>query len=401
MYRVQGGQRIVSLHLSRKGDALLANCQDRIMRLLRTVPPAKAGRQPLEPEQLEAQLKASSTLTGTKGGSLLYGPEGGLLAAPGGANQFQNPAERNEWVAAGFSHDAEHVIGASKADSHSLYIWSRWAQGRGRPAAGSRPARDRAAGAACMPRRAARQARAQCPAAPGCLAAHAAHPHTQSHQSRQSHHHLSRRLAPPSPRPQLHQPHGAHPGRPQGRQRQGPGLAPNQQRGRLRLLDRPRLPVSSPCRACPCTGLQGPAPPALPLHRRLLPPRPLSLLARCPARPAPPAQPAQPRRSWARLYDENWSAFAPDFEELPQNREYVEREDEFDVNERPDEQEGAGAGGCRAPRAPLLLGAGALGGRAGAGGQAGGANVAGGRGTCWLRAAGGRHGLEARCWRQR
>jgi hypothetical protein len=28
-----------------------------------------------------------------------------------------------------------------------------------------------------------------------------------------------------------------------------------------------------------------------------------------------------------------------------ENREYVEREDEFDVNERPDEQEGVGAGG--------------------------------------------------------
>jgi len=36
---------------------------------------------------------------------------------------------------------------------------------------------------------------------------------------------------------------------------------------------------------------------------------------------------------WAKVYEESWTAFQPDFQELKENREYIEREDEFDIKD--------------------------------------------------------------------
>jgi len=52
-----------------------------------------------------------------------------------------------------------------------------------------------------------------------------------------------------------------------------------------------------------------------------------------PTRPllATPLDPSGSLHIWSKHYAQNWTAFAPDFEELPNNEEYIEREDEFDI----------------------------------------------------------------------
>ncbi|CAL6438340.1 unnamed protein product [Bathycoccus prasinos] len=43
---------------------------------------------------------------------------------------------------------------------------------------------------------------------------------------------------------------------------------------------------------------------------------------------------------WAKVYEESWTAFQPDFKELKENREYIEREDEFDIKDEEENIDG-------------------------------------------------------------
>lgn len=56
-----------------------------------------------------------------------------------------------------------------------------------------------------------------------------------------------------------------------------------------------------------------------------------------------------PLQFWCTDANANWSAFAPDFQELEENVEYVEKEDEFDVQVRHSQrgrgERGGGMGG--------------------------------------------------------
>ncbi|PNW85636.1 hypothetical protein CHLRE_03g195750v5 [Chlamydomonas reinhardtii] len=152
--RLPNSARVTDLVLNRKGDLLLATCQDQRVRMFELAP-AVAGRQgaavaaagapgaggssngdgggagsapmpapavqPLEPPT-DAQLAEAVGNKVIKSGSLLHG-ESGLLRH---VRDFQNAVERTPWRTAAFSADSEHVVGATAAKSQLLlYIWNR------------------------------------------------------------------------------------------------------------------------------------------------------------------------------------------------------------------------------------------------------------------------------------
>ncbi|KAG2442313.1 hypothetical protein HXX76_002399 [Chlamydomonas incerta] len=168
--RLPNSARVTDLVLNRKGDLLLATCQDQRVRMFELAP-AVAGRHgaaaaaaaaaatataagaataaqvaggssngdggeagstpplppPPPPPQLQepptdAQLAEAVGNKAIKSGSLLHG-ESGLLRH---VRDFQNAVERTPWRTAAFSADSEHVVGATAARSQLLlYIWNR------------------------------------------------------------------------------------------------------------------------------------------------------------------------------------------------------------------------------------------------------------------------------------
>ncbi|KXZ44251.1 hypothetical protein GPECTOR_70g482 [Gonium pectorale] len=117
--------RVTELHLNRKGTLLLATCQDQRVRMYDVVIPTHAQQQAL-PLQVPSEVQLAEALANNKSvksGSLLHGPEGGLLRH---VRDFQNAVERTPWRMAAFSTDSEHVVGAAASKAQlQLYIWNR------------------------------------------------------------------------------------------------------------------------------------------------------------------------------------------------------------------------------------------------------------------------------------
>eukprot|EP00798_Chlamydomonas_sp_ICE-L_P031591 gene31591-6785_t len=121
--------RILSLSLNRKGTLLLANCQDRVIRMYELTPISGNKAPSYDETELKAALADAKAAGGKvqKSGSLLYGADSDkrrpLVVA---VREFQNAVERPAWRMACFSSDSEHVIGAAATKStHHIYVWNR------------------------------------------------------------------------------------------------------------------------------------------------------------------------------------------------------------------------------------------------------------------------------------
>ena len=175
LVRLPATARVLSLTLNRRGTLVLANCHDKVLRLLEaprgagaaataaaapTSRPAAGGRSrggstagggggsgsgsgassaafksyAVGPE-LSAALKAAGEPA--RAGPLLLPPESAPLRPPaagggaggggGAAAQFMNAVERTQWRGAAFSADGEHVAAAvgGRDAGHKVFVWSR------------------------------------------------------------------------------------------------------------------------------------------------------------------------------------------------------------------------------------------------------------------------------------
>ncbi|GMH39772.1 hypothetical protein BSKO_07670 [Bryopsis sp. KO-2023] len=114
--KVPQTNRILGMHLNRKGTLLLVNCSDRVIRLFNVEANFSPGGR-LDEKACSEKLAGKSI---PKSGSLLW--EDPLLSLK---NEFQNVIERTQWKCMAFSADSEYVsVGASSKSEHLLYIWS-------------------------------------------------------------------------------------------------------------------------------------------------------------------------------------------------------------------------------------------------------------------------------------
>lgn len=109
---------VSSMALNKQGSSLLLNCLDKVIRLADVAArPAK-----MKPVSRDAAEEALRSATADKQGSLLH-PDGRALISLLPVT-YSTPVDRELWVAAVFTHDGKHVLGASASSKHRIHIWS-------------------------------------------------------------------------------------------------------------------------------------------------------------------------------------------------------------------------------------------------------------------------------------
>ncbi|KAK9808774.1 hypothetical protein WJX72_003348 [[Myrmecia] bisecta] len=120
LIKVPGGTRIMGLRLNRKGNLLLVNCYDRVIRMYECQASGAADHKTFTLQEVKSRVATAAK--GSKGGSVLLGDKSLLTFK----RDFQNAVERMLWKEVVFTGDSEYVVAASNAKAeHIIYIWNR------------------------------------------------------------------------------------------------------------------------------------------------------------------------------------------------------------------------------------------------------------------------------------